>query len=273
MDVPRRDLQSPGGEIEPEWTGSVWECPQLFELDGAWVLIVSVAHEGITRHVTYAVGAFDGSTFVPRCWQRLLHGDAPYATTTFLDAAGRRCALSWLRETGPVEDRAWAGALSAPLELRRDGDRVVVTPHSDIDSLRTGIRSDLGPARLGRSALRVGAVGAQSDVLLAGRLSAGDALEATLFQEGATVLTLRLSGDTVALRRPGRPDEPMPLGVAPDGGFELRLLLDAGVAEVFTAGGASGVRTAPFADAGELSVTACAGRPELVRLTVYDLTR
>ena len=31
-----------GAERDPEWTGMVWECPQLFELDGTWVLLVSV---------------------------------------------------------------------------------------------------------------------------------------------------------------------------------------------------------------------------------------
>ena len=38
--------------------------------------------------VAYALGDYDGRRFTPRGWHRLA-GDPLYATTTFLDAAGR----------------------------------------------------------------------------------------------------------------------------------------------------------------------------------------
>ncbi|MDQ3464225.1 MAG: glycoside hydrolase family 32 protein [Actinomycetota bacterium] len=261
----------PADLTESVWTGSVWECPQLFELDGAWVLVVSVAHQGLTRHVAYSVGDFDGSTFTPVRWHRLLHGDSSYATTTFIDAAGRRCALSWSREDGPVAGREWAGALSAPLVLRRDGDRVLGAPHPDVDGLRTAISTEAGIVRLGSAPFRRCPVEAQSDVVLAGSLSPADELDVALLQGTGPVLTLALSGDTLTLRRPGRPDEQMPLGVAPDGGFELRLLLDAGIAEVFTPGGAAGVRIIPAAPIGELVLTVRQGQPTVERLVVYGM--
>ena len=39
-------LAEPGpGGPDPVAAGSVWECPQLFQLDGSWVLLVSVWNE------------------------------------------------------------------------------------------------------------------------------------------------------------------------------------------------------------------------------------
>jgi beta-fructofuranosidase len=90
--------QRPAADIEGTWTGTMWECPQLFELDGAWVLIVSVWADAALLHVAYALGDYDGRHFTPRRWDRFSYGDQMYATTTFLDADGRRCAISWLRE-------------------------------------------------------------------------------------------------------------------------------------------------------------------------------
>lgn len=254
------------------WTGSVWECPQLFELDGAWVVVVSVAHVGVTRIVVYAVGDFDGTTFSPQRWHRLLHGDAPYATTTFLDANGRRCALSWSRKDGPVRRRKWAGAMSTPLVLRRDGERVFGSPHPDVDGMRSAISSEHGNVPLGPEPFRVGAVGAQGDVVMSGRLAVGDRLHLALLQAGARVLAVVVADDVVTLCRPDHPDEPMPLGATADGYFELRLLLDASLVEVFTAGGVAGVRIAPVAVAGDLYVAAERGRPAVDRLLVHEMT-
>ena len=35
---------------------TLWECPQLFEIDGRHVLVLSVEDEGVPRYVGYAVG-------------------------------------------------------------------------------------------------------------------------------------------------------------------------------------------------------------------------
>ncbi len=268
---PEAPSESPS---ESPQTGAFWECPQLVELDGAWVLIVSVAPEGGIPQVMYAVGDFDGTRFAPQRWDRLLYGDAPYATTTFLDAAGRRCALSWLREEGPVRGRAWAGALSVPMLLRRDGRRVTASPHPDVDALRTTVRADLREVRVGAPPLPVGPVGAQADVVLAGRLAPRDRLELAVQAAAGAALTVVVEGDRdrVTLRRSDRPDLPCPLGAAADGAFELRLLLDGPVAEIFTPGGAAGGWIRPAADTGELTLSAPRGRPWLHQLTVHDLT-
>ncbi|MGA9748248.1 MAG: glycoside hydrolase family 32 protein [Nocardioides sp.] len=114
-------------ETDPVWTGSVWECPQLLRLEGAWVLVVSVWADGETLYEAAAVGALVDGRFEARSWQRLTWG-AHYAGSAFTDAEGRTCLVHWLRG---VEDvvAGWAGAHSVAHALRLDGDRVVVEPH------------------------------------------------------------------------------------------------------------------------------------------------
>ena len=114
-----------GEDTEPEWTGSVWECPQLVRVGGVEVLVVSVWDAQTLHHVAAAPGRFAGGRFTSTGpWQRLTYG-APYAATAFVDRHGRPALLSWLRE---VDDHAagWAGALGLPLALGVDDDRVVL---------------------------------------------------------------------------------------------------------------------------------------------------
>lgn len=117
----------PGHDREPVWTGAVWECPQLFRVGDAWVLLVSVWSEGETSHEACAVGDLVDGRFEARSWQRLTHG-AHYAGSAFTDAEGRPCVLHWLRGVADP-DGGWAGAHSVPHFLRLDGDRVVAEPH------------------------------------------------------------------------------------------------------------------------------------------------
>lgn len=209
----------------PLSTGSVWECPQLFELAGQWVLVVSVANAG-PEYVVAATGTFDGRVFRAGEYHRLDHGHAAYATTTFLDADGRRCALSWLREPTPTEG-FWSGALSLPAVLSVRGDRVTAAPHPVLDTLR-------GPA--------TDRVGPYSDVSIRAELGAAGAF-------GLDLGTLGLVADRAAgqlrLTRPGRADDVMPLGAGADGVVDLRLVLDGGVAEVYSPSGMAALRIEP----------------------------
>jgi beta-fructofuranosidase len=207
--------------------GSVWECVQLFALDGAEVLLVSVWDDGSPRSVACAVGSRDGRRFTPGAWRPFTATDAVYATTTFADAAGRRCAISWVREPG-IPGAGWAGVLTLPVVLGRDGDRVLVAPHPDVDGLRGAVLADTAPGDgevLGPFEPFFDLV---AEIGGPARLTVGD------------LLTLDVGSDAVALRRPGRPDEHLPHRGGP-----VRLLLDAELAEVFAGGDAAVVRVDP----------------------------
>jgi beta-fructofuranosidase len=124
----------------------MWECPQFFPLGDVWVLIVSVPDRG----VAYAIGDYDGGRFTPRTFDDFGRGGLMYATTTFLDSAGRRCAMSWLREPDDAapEGSPWSGALSVPWVLSVRDSRLLAAPHPDLDRYLvdggTGLRVDGG---------------------------------------------------------------------------------------------------------------------------------
>lgn len=117
-------------------TGTVWECPQFLQVDGHWVLLVSVFDQSGLRHVRCAIGDYDGKQFTPRRWGAFERSGIAYATTTFTDADGRNCALSWVRETGDAAPAgsAFAGAQSLPVVLSVAGGRLQTTFHPDVEN-------------------------------------------------------------------------------------------------------------------------------------------
>jgi beta-fructofuranosidase len=216
--------------------GAVWECPQLFPLDGSWVLLVSV-WDGVPGGVACAVGDYDGRRFRPRAWHRLA-ADPLYATTAFLDADGRRSAFSWLQEPGPAPG-AWAGALTVPWLLALDGDRVVVRPHPDVDTLRTGVRAEVGPQHPGAGPVVAESPDAAFDLVLRASTD-GPPLTLTLADADGRLLSVVLDPEAgeAAVDTPGATGTTVALVPDVDGGVDLRVLVDAGVVEVFPGGGA-----------------------------------
>ena len=102
--------------------GEMWECPELFALDGGHVLIYST--EG---KVVWQSGRLDPGTmhFHPMK-TGLLDTGAYYAPKTQLDARGQRILWGWIPERRPEAEYSaagWAGMMSLPrvLHLDRDG--------------------------------------------------------------------------------------------------------------------------------------------------------
>ena len=131
---------SPTGALP---SGEAWECPQLLQVGGRHVLVVSTWRDGSTHDVLAGVGTFeDGRMHVER-WQRLTHGTGHYAATEFVDADGQPCLLFWIREVADL-DGAWTGALSVPYRLSLDAvvpDRVRLTPHPVVPAPGGSIRT------------------------------------------------------------------------------------------------------------------------------------
>ncbi len=129
--------QPPEPGTTPLDTGTIWECPQFIQVDGNWVLLVSAADWADLSHVIYAIGDYDGVRFTPRTWGHFGYSRTTYATSAFTDAAGRPCAMSWVRESGPKDEAPegspWAGAQSLVHALHVVDDRLVVTQHPNLD--------------------------------------------------------------------------------------------------------------------------------------------
>jgi beta-fructofuranosidase len=225
------------------WTGSLWECPQLFPLGDDWVLVVSVWEADTLHHVAAAVGDYDGRTFRPRSWQQLTYGACAYAMSAFLDRDGRRCVMSWLREE-PQPDEALAqraGAHSVVSTLELDGaGTLVMRPHPALDGLRGeplagavvdgGLRYDVGDSTVELTLTAV--PGQRCEIAEGGRV------RATLARDDAQPALL--------IERPGLSRQVLPL---PDSDPALRVLLDADILEVFSAGTYGAYRIAPALDA------------------------
>ncbi len=250
---------------EALYTGAVWECPQLFPLDGSWVLLISVWDENSLLDVRYAVGSYNGLAFSPRAWGSFSHAPCAYATTSFTDAEGRRCVMSWLRERPDQEASGWAGALGLPLLLSLDGDRLTATMHPDLNAYR-GPATPLGPeparfdARDGALDLELDHPPATGPVVV--RLTDVDGgaalLEVTLRVDGQDLLRITASGAGEALSLPLH-----------SSGGRLRLVLDADIVEVTCSGtdGATALRL-PAAPA-EIDVSVSG--PSGVAATMYRL--
>lgn len=110
---------------QPDW---IWECPDLIEVDGQWILVVSfivpgasVAGGSCTR---YWVGDFDGTRFSPLTEPlSLSFGPDDYAAVSWSNAPDeRRVIIGWMShwhyaDKIPTEAENWRGAMTLPREL------------------------------------------------------------------------------------------------------------------------------------------------------------
>jgi beta-fructofuranosidase len=220
-----------GAETEGAWTGGMWECPQLFRVGDDWVLAVSVWDSGLLHYVAGAVGSYDGHTFVPKRWTRLTHDALSYAMTSFSDRDGRPCVMFWTREE-PGHDpssRPWSGALSLPMVVSVDDGDIRLSPHPDVDALRTAGDEAVGMAALPfRSDAPVG---------LDLQLSGGGRLRLS----GDAGAALDLSSDPAAgvLSTSSGPVTPQTI---PLGAGGVRVIVDDGIVAVFAGGNYGAVR-------------------------------
>lgn len=120
--------ERPGTETDPVWTGSLWECPQVFEIDGKHVLVTSIWEDDVLHYVAYAAGEYRDGRFIAGQWRRLTYGDSYYAPSFFRDRDGEPALIFWVR--GAVdEESGWASAHSIPHRLTLEGDRLITQPH------------------------------------------------------------------------------------------------------------------------------------------------
>jgi beta-fructofuranosidase len=122
--------------FEPYNPWEVWECPELFALDGKHVLIFSTSGRAYWQS-----GMLDLHTMQFHAEQAgILDYGSYYAPKTQLDKSGRRILWGWIQETRPLEQyksAGWAGLLSLPrvLALSADG-RLESSVAPEVNTLR-----------------------------------------------------------------------------------------------------------------------------------------
>lgn len=127
-----------------ETQGIMWECPDLFYLDGKDVLIMSpiqIPKKGLSYHNVSSTVAFIGEVdwetgkFQVENYHEIDFGLDFYAPQTLEDDQHRRIMIAWMQmwhRTLPTHDldHKWAGAMSLPRELRVKENRLVQKPIS-----------------------------------------------------------------------------------------------------------------------------------------------
>lgn len=132
--------------------GTMWECPDFFCLDGAYVLITSPQnlsadeefHNG--NNSVYYMGSYDKN-------QHMFHYDAVYslddgldfyAPQTMLADDGRRIMIAWMQSWDSnirPEGQKWSGMMILPRELKVKDGKILQSPVREIKNYhRNGVR-------------------------------------------------------------------------------------------------------------------------------------
>ncbi|WP_249869095.1 glycoside hydrolase family 32 protein [Oceanobacillus saliphilus] len=131
--------------------GYMWECPDLFDLGGKDILIVSpqgLAPKGFEFNNIFQSGYFAGDVDYERvsfnhgAFVELDRGFDFYAPQTTTDASGRRILVGWMgnaEETDaiqPTVKKEWIHALTLPRELESKDGKLLQHPVEELQLLR-----------------------------------------------------------------------------------------------------------------------------------------
>lgn len=208
-------------ETDPVWMGALWECPQIFEIDGHWVMVSSVWDDDVLHYVGYGIGGADthvDGRFTPTDWGQLSFGESYYAPSFFRDRDQRPCLMFWMRGVSDV-DQGWASCLSVPYLLSVQNGRLVADPHPEIAGHRAASLGAREPA--------------PAFDLEWAPAPAGDQL--VLAADTGKTACLTVANGAVTLERPGCDNWSMPWS-----GEQLRVLVDGSVIEVSSVSGVLG---------------------------------
>lgn len=132
--------------------GYMWECPDLFEIDGQWFLTCcpqGVESQGIDyANVHQSVWMklecdFEKGDFTVQEIGQLDRGFDFYAQQTFEDERGRRILIGWMGipdadYTNPTVEAGWQHGLTIPRELTVRNGKLCQQPVEELKELRDG---------------------------------------------------------------------------------------------------------------------------------------
>lgn len=236
--------------------GRMWECPDLFSLDGKDVLLVSpqeMAAEGlefIDGNVTLClVGRLERSPcrLLREHEQTIDYGLDFYAPQTVRTADGRRVMIAWMQYWDSVHwkpaELPFFGQMTLPRELHLRDGRLLQTPVRELAAYRGEKREYRGLSLTGETALP-GIRGRCLDLTVTVRPAAGAGyrsfrLDAARDEEHAVSILYRPDAGTVRVdrSRSGYPENVLNVrefAVRDRGGaIRLRVLLDRYSLELF----------------------------------------
>nr|AYQ75686.1 sucrose-6-phosphate hydrolase [Cohnella candidum] len=283
----------PAQGSDPDRDGYMWECPDLFRLDGQDVLVMSpqgvkpTGDKFLNLHqagymlgeLDYASGKFQHGPF-----EMLDYGFDFYAPQTMEDGQGRRIMMAWMamwESSMPERDRHWAGAMTLPRQLSLEEGQIRCRPIPELEKLRGGLTAydDIevsGDVRLDG----VFGDGYELELLIdaSGAAVAGVALRVDEVAGEETVISFRPSEQTVTLNREKSGSGPGGIRKAPvrseDGLLQLRLFVDRSSVEAFLQDGEKTMTARIYPGERSTGIRFFAeGTMKIVRLRKWDLQR
>lgn len=134
--------------------GIMWECPDIFELDGKDVIVMSPIdfpkednHYYNTHTSLIIVGKMDWEKglFQKEWLKEIDHSMDFYAPQTTIDDKGRRIVIAWMQMWGrnmptDTEKHGWAGSMVLPRELSLVNNQLYQKPITEIENYLTNER-------------------------------------------------------------------------------------------------------------------------------------
>ena len=240
--------------------GRMWECPDLFRLDGKDVLIVSPQEvhtrdpEFIDGNTTLClIGKLDQDHELLRETEHTIDcGLDFYAPQTVLTADGRRVMIAWMQywnsvEIRPIESLPFCGQMTLPRELHVKDGRLIQNPVRELNNYRGAKTSHTGVPVSGITQLS-GIGGRSLDLTVRIRPAKDELYQRVTVNaaEGgayATAIRYDPAANTVLVdrTRSGWPENVLnrrEFAVRDRGGeIELRLIIDRYSIEIFVNGG------------------------------------
>lgn len=140
--------------------GYMWECPDLFEIDGQMILLCSpqgIKQDGYLYENIYQNGYFKvNNDFINHSivtdFEEIDNGFDIYASQTFQDEKGRRILIGWMGlpdvdYTNPTVDYNWQHALTMPRILSYKNGHLYQQPLPEFKQLRVSHESYKLPQR------------------------------------------------------------------------------------------------------------------------------
>ncbi|MEC1752438.1 sucrose-6-phosphate hydrolase [Bacillus mojavensis] len=131
--------------------GYMWECPDLFSLQGSDVLIVSpqgLEADGYRYQNVYQSGYFVGQLdyektgLMHAAFTELDQGFDFYAPQTLEDDQGRRILFAWMavpdqdEKCHPTKDYHWIHCMTLPRQLTLSGEKLIQQPLPELKAMR-----------------------------------------------------------------------------------------------------------------------------------------
>jgi beta-fructofuranosidase len=267
--------------------GSMWECPDLFGLDGRHVLAYSPM--GLpSRAPLVLVGRLDYTTgrFAGESRHVADYGWDFYAPQSFEDEKGRRVVIGWMEnwesKSWPTKPLGWAGAMTVPRLLRLAADGTPLwSPVPEVEALRCE-EATVAPRPVGPGLQPLPEVHGDSFDLVV-EIDPADAREVALVlrrsadgTQQTRVVYDRAKGTLAIDREKAGAGEKgvhaAPLALRAGETLKLRVLVDRSSVEVFAQDGRVALTDRVYPDPSSLGTALEAdGRARLVRLSAWRL--